>query len=211
MLKEKIIKVVSPTNLNPTDNKPIKFQDEADNKYILWKFNKQGESKAYTSYKQLPHGGDGSTIGIVYSEEPDSFTNKEGKTINFTKRTVVIIKDPSEIKPENQVMPPTTQPPVSPTSPQEAHTASFTPNSYQTTHKANTEPNWDKIAEGKVRHGVAIAYIEQGKKLSEETVKEINNWTKFIITGGLTEGLKNVPIYNQPNPPDEINIENIPF
>ena len=42
-------------------------------------------------------------------------------------------------------------------------------------------PNWDKIAEGKVRHGVAIAFIEQGKELNDKTKEEIRDWTCFIM------------------------------
>lgn len=45
------------------------------------------------------------------------------------------------------------------------------------------KPDWDKIAEGKVRHGVAIAFIELGAKLTNETKADIQEWTDFIING----------------------------
>lgn len=102
-LIEKIITVNSVTNLNPTDPKPINFKDENGDKYILWKTNKTGESVAYQSFKLLPYGGDGATIGISYKEENDTFTNNDGKEISYKKRTVVMVKKPSEVRAENQV------------------------------------------------------------------------------------------------------------
>lgn len=45
------------------------------------------------------------------------------------------------------------------------------------------KPDWDKIAEGKVRHGVAVAYIENGKPLNDVIKDEIRKWTQFIIDG----------------------------
>ena len=43
------------------------------------------------------------------------------------------------------------------------------------------KPDWEKIAEGKVRHGVSIAYIAQGKPLNDVTKDEIQRWVNFII------------------------------
>lgn len=48
-------------------------------------------------------------------------------------------------------------------------------------------PNWDKIAEGKVRHGVCIEAFKKGLALDGETANLINDWTKFIMTGELKE------------------------
>ena len=36
---------------------------------------------------------------------------------------------------------------------------------------------------GKVRHGVALAFIEQGATLHKGTVKEIDEWVTYIMTG----------------------------
>lgn len=108
-LLEKIITVSSVTNLNPEDKKPINFKDEAGDKYVLWKTRKNKdtgdneESAAYGNFKLLPYGGDGSTIGISYKEENDTFTNNDGKEISYKKRTVVMVKKPSEVRAENQV------------------------------------------------------------------------------------------------------------
>jgi hypothetical protein len=43
------------------------------------------------------------------------------------------------------------------------------------------KPDWDAIALGKVRHGVAIAFIEAGIKLSDELKEEMNQWVKWIM------------------------------
>lgn len=110
-LLEKNITIKEPTNLNPQDNKPVKFKDENGDKYTLWKTSKDKnsgdirESAAYGSFKELEYGGDGQTIGIVYAEEQKSFVNDANKTINYTERTVRLLKPSSEIK-ENT--PPTT-------------------------------------------------------------------------------------------------------
>ena len=42
------------------------------------------------------------------------------------------------------------------------------------------KPTQDDSAEGKVRHGFAIEAYKQGKPLSTETIKEINEWVAFV-------------------------------
>jgi len=42
--------------------------------------------------------------------------------------------------------------------------------------------DWDKIAEGKVRHGVAIAFIEKGKTFDEAKL-EMGKWVNWIMKG----------------------------
>lgn len=41
----------------------------------------------------------------------------------------------------------------------------------------------DPDAEGKVRHGVSIAFIEKGAPLTSDTKAEINAWTNYIMSG----------------------------
>ena len=41
----------------------------------------------------------------------------------------------------------------------------------------------DDSAEGKVRHGFALEAYRQGKQLSTETIKEINEWVTFVMLG----------------------------
>jgi len=45
------------------------------------------------------------------------------------------------------------------------------------------KPDWDKITEGKIRHGVAVAYIEEGKELTPDNMKDMEKWVQFIIHG----------------------------
>jgi len=51
---------------------------------------------------------------------------------------------------------------------------------------------------GKVRHGVAIAYIEQGATLHKGTLNEMEEWVEYIMTGKLKS--KSKPEPEGPNP-----------
>tara|TARA_X000001388_G_scaffold50764_1_gene36727 strand:+ start:166 stop:573 length:408 start_codon:yes stop_codon:yes gene_type:complete len=48
---------------------------------------------------------------------------------------------------------------------------------------SDQQPDWDKITEGKIRHGVAVAFIEQGKDLTSDNMKTMEKWVQFIIHG----------------------------
>lgn len=52
--------------------------------------------------------------------------------------------------------------------------------------KENKGTDWDAIAEGKVRHGVAIAFIDKGRELNGETKQEMNKWVRWIVDGDFT-------------------------
>lgn len=43
------------------------------------------------------------------------------------------------------------------------------------------KPDWDAISRGKVRHGVAIAFIAQGRTLDEATIAEMQQWVDWIM------------------------------
>jgi hypothetical protein len=51
------------------------------------------------------------------------------------------------------------------------------------TYQPKESVDWDKIAFGKVRHGVAIEAIKKDMPLNEETKEWIDNWTKYIVSG----------------------------
>ena len=51
------------------------------------------------------------------------------------------------------------------------------------------KPTQDDSAEGKVRHGFAIEAYRQGKPLSTETIKEVNEWVAFVMLGKAEEEL----------------------
>lgn len=52
---------------------------------------------------------------------------------------------------------------------------------------SNAKPDWDAIAEGKVRHGFAIEAFKMKMDLTEELVQTIDGWTKYVMTGSLPE------------------------
>jgi hypothetical protein len=48
---------------------------------------------------------------------------------------------------------------------------------------SDQQPDWDKITEGKIRHGVAVAFIEKGQELTPDNMKSMEKWVQFIIHG----------------------------
>ena len=48
---------------------------------------------------------------------------------------------------------------------------------------AKESPNWDKIAEGKVRHGFAIEAFKMGKELTDKTIAEVEDWVDYVMSG----------------------------
>ena len=59
------------------------------------------------------------------------------------------------------------------------------------------QPDWDKITEGKIRHGVAVAFIEQGQDLTSDNMKTMEKWVQFIIHG--YQGIKDMLDKNEEN------------
>ena len=54
----------------------------------------------------------------------------------------------------------------------------------------NKTPDWDKITEGKIRHGVAVEAFGKGMELNAENMREIEKWVQFIIHG--YDGIKEI-------------------
>ena len=52
------------------------------------------------------------------------------------------------------------------------------------------EVDWEEVSRGKVRHGVAVAYIGLKKELNEETEEEMNTWVNWIMKGSNNEEIK---------------------
>tara|TARA_R100001015_G_C4569477_1_gene127790 strand:+ start:178 stop:594 length:417 start_codon:yes stop_codon:yes gene_type:complete len=55
---------------------------------------------------------------------------------------------------------------------------------------SDQQPDWDKITEGKIRHGVAVEAFSKGMKLDAETMREVEKWVQFIIHG--YDGIKDI-------------------
>ena len=67
---------------------------------------------------------------------------------------------------------------------------------------SNGNPNWDKIAEGKVRHGFAIEAFKKEMPLNKETMDEIDRWVYFVMHG--IEGLKKIISDSKKSPDEEL-------
>jgi len=207
-LLEKIITVSSVTNLNPEDKKPISFKDENGDKYTLFKFKKDGtKSMAYQMFETLPYGGEGSTIGIAYTEEPKTFVNEQGKEISFTQRTVVVVKKPSEIRVANQV----------PNSYNSFAQHSDNSSAPKPVAKTEEKTDWDKIAFGKSKHGFLIEAFKANLgnpniKLSEiEAIAE--EWARASMrilpkTTAQSFGLAELPTIQQD---ETVSVDDLPF
>ena len=57
---------------------------------------------------------------------------------------------------------------------------------------SDKQPDWDKITEGKIRHGFAIEAFKKDMELSEDLMKDIDRWVYFVVHGlsGLKEIIK---------------------
>tara|TARA_R100000482_G_scaffold111716_3_gene54127 strand:+ start:465 stop:872 length:408 start_codon:yes stop_codon:yes gene_type:complete len=54
----------------------------------------------------------------------------------------------------------------------------------------NKQPDWDKITEGKIRHGIAVEAFSKGMELNAENMKTIEKWVQFVIHG--YDGIKSI-------------------
>ena len=54
----------------------------------------------------------------------------------------------------------------------------------------NKQPDWDKITEGKIRHGIAVEAFSKGMELNAENMKTIEKWVQFVIHG--YDGIKTI-------------------
>ena len=45
------------------------------------------------------------------------------------------------------------------------------------------QPDWDKITEGKIRHGFAVAAFTNGIDMTEKVCTDIECWVRYVIDG----------------------------
>lgn len=69
-----------------TGNEKIVFIVNQE-KYQFWRDEKGDQSQAFKAFEEMKLTP-GSVCQIEYIEEPENFTNSEGKTINWTKRSI---------------------------------------------------------------------------------------------------------------------------
>ena len=55
---------------------------------------------------------------------------------------------------------------------------------------SDQQPDWDKITEGKIRHGIAVEAFGKGMELNEDNMRLMEQWVQFIIHG--YDGIKDV-------------------
>jgi len=139
--------------------KKVKIQDENNVKYSIWKMTSKGTmSSAYDFWLKM--NDKFQTLEISYTEQPDSFVNKEGKKIDFVYRNIIGFKGDAQIfKREASI----TQPQV-----MEQKIATD-----KVLREQVKEVNWDAIAFGKCKHAFLVELIKTGKTLHEvESIAE---------------------------------------
>ena len=55
---------------------------------------------------------------------------------------------------------------------------------------SDQQPDWDKITEGKIRHGIAVEAFSKDMELNEDNMRLMEKWVQFIIHG--YDGIKDI-------------------
>ena len=55
---------------------------------------------------------------------------------------------------------------------------------------SDKQPDWDKITEGKIRHGIAVEAFSNGMELNADNMKTMEKWVQFVIHG--YDGIKEI-------------------
>ena len=55
---------------------------------------------------------------------------------------------------------------------------------------SDQQPDWDKITEGKIRHGIAVEAFSKDMELNEQNMRLMEKWVQFIIHG--YDGIKDI-------------------
>jgi len=55
---------------------------------------------------------------------------------------------------------------------------------------SDQQPDWDKITEGKIRHGIAVEAFGKGMELNKDNMRLMEQWVQFIIHG--YDGIKDI-------------------
>ena len=64
------------------------------------------------------------------------------------------------------------------------------------------QPDWDKITEGKIRHGIAVEAFGNGMELTPDNMKLMEKWVQFIIHG--YDGIKDILDLNKAMTDEEL-------
>ncbi len=77
-----------------TGNMKYILKDTSNNKYFFWQKNKGQDSEAYLSFTGMGLKK-GDTVAIGFTEEQKSFVNNENKTIDYTDRFILSLRESS--------------------------------------------------------------------------------------------------------------------
>lgn len=201
-----INKVITVSSIEDKE-RTLKIKDQDGRTYNIFKTKQDGQpTVAYSILFGLPGFGMGKTLEASYKESP--YTTPDGNQV--TTRSIIAFKSTQAPRPD-----------MTPVTPNVAPKPSYGANIDK--KAPSNDPDWDEIARGKVRHGVAIAFIEKNSQLTEETAKEINRWTNYIMTGSIlttktpiTPGYAkdnrgNITVDDFPLPEETIDVSQIPF
>ena len=50
------------------------------------------------------------------------------------------------------------------------------------------QPDWDKITEGKIRHGFAVSAFANGMEMTDELCQVIEKWVRYVVEGQVSIG-----------------------
>lgn len=115
----------------------------------------------------VDHDGESSNLFIEKNEQTSTLINKLGRSRKGSFVTIFCNEDDYQISFADVV------------------SSDSIPNG--TVPEGYVEPDWDNIARGKVRHGVAIAFISQGRTLDEHSTNEMETWVDYIMVGRSAE------------------------
>jgi hypothetical protein len=83
-----------------TGNMKYILTDSDKNKYFFWQKNKGEDSNVFLSFTGMGVKK-GDTIAIGYTEKDESFANREGKTINYTDRFILGLREANGVPASN--------------------------------------------------------------------------------------------------------------
>lgn len=154
-LLKKNITIVEAVN----DGTKVKIKDQDGLSYTFFIKKQDGtESMAYQFFKTLEANGKGVSASIGYKETQGEF---KGQSVTYRNIAVMGYGNAQSVsKTVAQVK-------------------------YHEVKKDDEQEKWDKIALGKVRHGFAIEAFKLGLELNAETVKIVNSWSEYVMTGEL--------------------------
>lgn len=160
-MKSSIIEIAS---IEKNDAKVISIKDTNNLKYGIWKtrVSDWAESVAYAKFKTLPDNGIWMKVKVATKEEEKEYLGRK-----YIQRTIVTLD--ANIPQESQ----TTAAPSN----QQSRQQSF----------SQIQNRQDDNAEWKVRFWFAIEAYKLWMDLDVPTTNVINKWTKYVMTGKLSE------------------------